>query len=341
MFFIIVYMKRRKYRGLTTASATLIGIITIMFGCHTAPKYTFAEGVVWNTLYHITYSGPSTLSDSIKPLLDNVGKSVSIFDSESLVNKLNNSDSCKTDAILRKIYNISIKVNRESNGMFDPTLSPLITAWGFGKGHHATNDTLRLDSLLAFTGISRTYLRNGFICKPDPRMQFNFSAVAKGYGCDAIGEWLISKGVKNYLVEIGGEITCKGKNPKGGNWVISIDKPVTDPKGNLHISQMKISLTDCGIATSGNYRNYHESGITRYGHTIHPKTGRPVQTDILSATVIAENAMEADAYATACVAMGSGEAIKMVERLNLKVMLILDDSSVWESKSFIKQTKAK
>lgn len=311
-------------------------VCMMLIGCQRQSRYSFAEGTVWNTLYHITYSGPSELGDSIRPILDRIGKSVSVFDQESLVSRLNVSDSCMTDEALRRIYLLSVKVNSESDGMFDPTLSPLITAWGFGKGHRATSDTLRLDSLLALTGIGKTYFRSGFICKPNRNMQFNFSAVAKGYGCDAVGEWLVSKGVTDYLVEIGGEIACKGRNPKGYPWAISIDKPVTDPKGNRHISQLKIFVTDCGIATSGNYRNYHEKKGVRYGHTISPRTGRPVQTDILSATVIAPTAMEADAYATACMAMGSLNAKKMINRLGLKVMLIMDDSSVWESDGFIR-----
>ncbi len=320
---------RKKFRYF------LIGLVALGAGllptasC-TGTGYRYCEGAVWNTLYHITFDGPQQLADSVMPVLEEVGRSVSVFDTSSLVSRLNGADSIKTDHHLTKVYLTSLEVNRHSGGVFDPTLSPLITAWGFGKGHAASADTLRLDSLLALTGIARTRLTDaGYIVKPVSGMQFNFSAIAKGYGCDAVAAMLRRNGVRNFLIEIGGEIRCAGVNASGRKWHISIDRPLVEKKGVTHDSQQVLELTDCGLATSGNYRNFHKSADGRlYGHTISPQTGRPVATDLLSATVIASDAMHADAYATACMALGSSKARQMLRRLGLKGVLVLADSTV-------------
>lgn len=301
-----------------------------MAGCHKSSRYSYAEGAVWNTLYHVTFSGPEHLADSIMPTLDRVARSVSVFDPTSLVSRLNASDSVMADEALRSVFVRSVEVNKESDGMFDPTLSPLISAWGFGKGHRADSDTLRIDSLLRLTGIGRCRINDaGYIVKPCRGMQFNFSALAKGYGCDAVAAMLRRNGVKNYLVEIGGEISCAGVNASGRKWHISIDRPQVEREGVKHESQQVMELTDCGVATSGNYRNFHEnSGGALYGHTISAVTGRPVATDVISATVIAPDAMSADAYATSCMALGSRRAAAMLRRLRLKGVLVLRDYSV-------------
>lgn len=316
-------MKRAKGLMIAIASGCAFAISLISAGCGPTAKYVYAEGAIWNTTYHVTYEGDIALADSIVPILEKFGKSVSVFDSGSLVSRLNEADSCQADASLSRIFRASVKVNSESGGMFDPTLSPLIAAWGFGKGHKAGSDTLRLDSLLEFVGIDRCrYRENGMIVKPDRRMQFNFSAIAKGAGCDEVARMLKRNGVRNLLVEIGGEIYCAGHNSSGNKWRVSIDKPALDPKGISHVAQGVLEVSDCGVATSGNYRNFHELGGKNYGHTISPKTGRPLATDLASATVIAPDAMTADAYATACMALGSRGAEEMLRRNGLKGVLI-------------------
>lgn len=223
---------------------------------------------------------------------------------------------------------MSLKINRLSEGVFDPTLGPLITAWGFGKGHRATRDTLRLDSLLAITGINRTRIENGLLLKEDARIEFNFSAIAKGYGCDRVAEMLMRNGVTNFMVEIGGEIRCGGKSPSGGRWRISVDRPLL-ADSVVHESQCILELAGGGLATSGNYRNYRREGGRVLGHTISPVTGRPVETDVLSASVVAPTAMEADALATALMALGSERAKRLVVDEGYGALLVLADSTVW------------
>lgn len=296
-------------------------------------SYVRNQGMIWNTTYHITYRGPENLSDSILPALNEVSHSLSIFEKESLVNEVNARDTTSVDNHFKAVYLTSVKMHQASGGLFDPTLSPLITAWGFGPGHTVSADTTAIDSILATVGLKKTHLEGNTLIKDDIRTQFNFSAVAKGYGCDMVAEMLRRNGVDDFMVEIGGEIALGGKSPKGGDWKISIDRPVVTATEEIHDACAIIEVSDRGIATSGNYRNFHREGGRIFGHTVSPLTGRPTETDVISATVIAPTAMEADAAATACMASGSTSAIEMLKKLGLEGMLILGDS-VWMSPGF-------
>lgn len=296
-------------------------------GCRPTSEYVRTEGMIWNTVYHISYKGRPELRDSILPVLNEVGKSLSVFDRNSLVSQLNSQNKVKADSHLSKVYDASKKINSISNGMFDPTLSPLIDAWGFGLGHTPNKDTLAIDSILKFIGIEKTYRQGDFIYKEDERIRFNFSAIAKGYGCDAVGKMFERNGVNNYMVEIGGEIALSGNGPSGNDWVIAIDAPV---EGSVpgEETAMILSLTDCGIATSGNYRNFRKDNEIEVGHTISPKTGRPFKSSVLSATVIASSCMEADGLATACMALSPEEALNLLNETNVEGILILSDTTL-------------
>lgn len=299
-------------------------------------KYRYAEGMVWHTSYHITYESDRDLSDSILAVFDRVDASLNVFSPKSLVSLLNESDSVEADQFLLDVYTCSRRINSITSGAFDPTLSPLIDAWGFGKGHKATADTARIDSIMKHVGIEKTRLRDNVIVKADKDIRFNFSAIAKGYGCDCVAEMMKRNGVDNFLVEIGGEIICAGMSPSGEKWRVSIDAPELERDGVSHLSAIILSVADVGIATSGNYRNFQESGGAVYGHTISRLTGRPVQTDIVSATVIAPTAMEADALATSLMTMPSQDVISLCERNSIAAMLILSDNTILQSKLFYK-----
>ncbi|MDE6338912.1 MAG: FAD:protein FMN transferase, partial [Muribaculaceae bacterium] len=297
--------------------------VIISGGCdHRSVSWHKKEGLIWNTSYHFSYNGPAELADSAIALLARVGQSLSVFDSTSLVSRVNCCDSTPVNTDFIRVYIMSKQVNKISDGAFDPTLSPLITAWGFGKGHQATADTIAIDSILQFVGINKTRLSHDALIKDDNRIEFNFSAIAKGYGCDVVAEMLIKNNVEDFLIEIGGEIRAGGKNPEGGDWRISIDRPILSKDKELHESQVIISTSDVGLATSGNYRNFHNSKSgSVYGHVISPATGRPVTTDVISATVIAPSAMEADALATAFMAIGSEKVKDLSKSLRCPVML--------------------
>lgn len=330
----------RTIIGILAAAAGVISILS--GGCGRSGngdsrEYQNAEGMIWNTTYHVTYNGGSELKDSIMQVLNKVGASLNVFDENSLVSRVNVSDSTAVDTDFIRVYVESVKVNRLTDGAFDPTLGPLIEAWGFGKGHKAMGDTARIDSLMKFVGIDKTRLSMDTLVKDDSRIRFNFSAIAKGYGCDCVGEMLQRNGVEDWLVEIGGEISCRGKSPEGGKWRVSIDRPVMQKDRILHDSQCVVEVTDAGIATSGNYRNLQSDEKGQYyGHTISARTGRPARTDVISATVIGRTAMESDALATAFMAMGADDVKRLNKSTRLSVMLVLADSTVWYSGQFEK-----
>jgi thiamine biosynthesis lipoprotein len=293
------------------------------------PEYVKKMGMIWNTTYHITYQGSPELGDSIIATLNDVGHSLSVFDSTSVVSKINANIPVEIDSHFTTVFEKAKEIHRNSDGAFDPTLSPVITAWGFGKGHAATPDTAHLDSLRQFVGLDKISLSQGKIVKEDSRVQLNLSAIAKGYGCDAVAKMFHRNGVENFMIEIGGEITVGGVSPRGGKWVIAIEKPEYS-EGEMLPQIANITFSDGGLATSGNYRNFHGQGANRFGHTIDPVTCRPIQTDVLSATVIAPTSMEADAYATSCMVLGSARAKEMISKLNLPAFLVINDS-VWAS----------
>lgn len=304
-------------------------------GCTDSGKYSKVQGGVWNTLYSVTYRGDEPwVADSISGVLAETGRSVSAFDSASLISRVNRNETDSLDPALLTILQASVRINHETEGMFDPTGAPLFDAWGFGIGHSVSGDTARIDSLLQFVGIDKVKISENRITKDDPRLRFNLSAIAKGYGSDAIGAMLRRNGITDYLVEIGGEISVSGRGSGGKPWRIGIDIPETSYSGNEKGVAKIISVTDCGLATSGNYRNFHEENGHRFGHTINPITGRPIETDVLSATVIAPTCMEADAYATALMVMGSEKATQFAESIGLPVLLILGDSSIYENSDF-------
>lgn len=329
-------LKKLTYALLTVFVVTLTGCSGGKKG-KGAAEWQRADGMVWNTEYHVTYNGAPELKDSILRVLERVGNSLNVFDENSLVSRVNRQDSTPVNDDFVMVYTTSQKINRLTGGAFDPTLSPLIKAWGFGPGHKTTSDTARVDSLMAFVGIDKTRLRMDALVKDDPRIEFNFSAIAKGYGCDCVGKMLERHGVADWLVEIGGEVAVRGTSPSGGKWRIAVDKPVFRKDTIVHDPACVVEFTDMGMATSGNYRNFHSGADGQtYGHTISAKTGRPVQTDVISATVVARTCMEADALATSFMAAGSAAARDLNKSLRLPVMLVLTDSTVWTSEQFDK-----
>lgn len=296
--------------------------------------YAGCGGLIWNTVYHATYAGSVDMNDSIIATLEMVGKSVSAFDSTSTVSKINRNDNLSADPIFLQVYNKSVEVWEKSGRYFDPTLAPLINAYGFGySGESVVNESV-IDSLRRFVGLEKTSVEGGKVLKQDSRTEFNFSAIAKGFGADMAGEMFRRNGIADYMIEIGGEIALAGRNPHGGKWRVSVDSPVMSRDSIVHVSQIVLELTDCGVATSGNYRNYRKVDGKNIGHTIDPRTGLPAANDLLSATVIAPTCMEADAFATACMAMGSVKARQMIEREGLAAFLILADGSTWRSTAF-------
>lgn len=256
--------------------------------------------------------------------------SLSPFNSNSLISRINRGENLAADSMLRRIFLASQEVNHNSYGAFDPTVAPLINLWGFGYSNSEIEPTQEaIDSIMPLVGIASCSLTaEGFIIKKTPRTEFNFSAITKGYGCDLIGEMLTRNGCTDFLVEIGGEIALTGYNPMGKNWRIMIDAPIDNDTAVVHERMAVIEPSNGGVATSGNYRNYKLTDTGKVWHTISTATGRPARTDLLSVTVVAPNAMLADAYATSCMAMRCDSAVAMLERTTgVDALLVMLDST--------------
>lgn len=298
----------------------LILFLSTLTACINDKSWQKNQGMIWNTVWHVTYYGNSDAITAAIDSLKAVEKSLSIFDDNSLVSFINSNENGPVDRHLINVYEMSLKANRMSRGLFDPTVSPLIEAWGFGENHTPTADTAYIATLLPSVGIDRTRIEEGILYKSTPEMAFNFSAVAKGYGVDVAAKALADRGCCDLMFEIGGEIVCRGHNPEGKKWRILIETPDDEYLREVFKNDNKpsfpenliVELCDEALATSGNYRNFHSASGQTFGHTISARTGRPVKTDILSASVIAPTCMEADALATSCMLMGSADAMAML-----------------------------
>lgn len=333
---------QKRTKAIILAIIGIIGIIVVFTIKPERKRWINNSGITWNTEYNIKYCHHTNLSDSIISVLREVELSVSPFNKKSRITAINENRSDTLDGYLSRLYDKSVEINRESEGAFDPTVSPLVNLWGFGYEKTGKANRQAVDSILMFVGIDKTRKEGIRIVKSDGRTTFNFSAIAKGMGCDEVGKMLERNGVTDYIVEIGGEITAKGHNPKGQKWRISIDKPINANDTVIHHSAGIVEITNCGIATSGNYRNYHtDSAGNKVAHTINPRTGMPEQSDVLSATVIAPDCMTADAYATTFMVLGLEKSKKLLDKHpEISAMLITSDNGnsfkIWESGNFPK-----
>ena len=288
----------------------ILATIWILARRNQKTDFNTASGFVFGTVYKITYQSKDDLKPEIEAELKRFDQSLSPFNDSSVISRVNRNEELVTDSFFQTCFNRSMEISRETEGAFDITVAPLANAWGFGFKKGTFPDSLMIDSLLQFTGYEKVKLENGKVIKQDPRTMLSCSAVAKGYSVDVVAHLLDRKGIKNYMVDIGGEVVVKGKNATGDLWRIGINKPYDDSLAVKQDIQTILNLTDVGMATSGNYRNYYYKDGKKYAHTIDPRTGYPVQHSILSSTVVAEDCMTADALATSFMVMGLEEAEK-------------------------------
>ncbi len=303
----------------------IIGTILIIKKQQT--PYQTDQGLVFGTVYKVTYQSDKNLKNDIDKALKEVDETFSTYNKNSIISKINENEDVTVSDEFIKVYNIAQKIYKETNGAYDITVAPLVNAWGFGFKNSDKVDSCTIDSILKFVGNDKVFIENGKVIKKDKRTMLDFSSIAKGYGVDAVGKALEKQGVKNYMVDIGGEVVLKGTNPKMKNWRIGINKPIDDSLSVNQELQTILELSDIGMATSGNYRNFYYKGGKKYAHTIDPISGYPVQHSILSATVIAKDCTTADAYATAFMAMGKEKAIALCNRHpELDAYFICDDN---------------
>ena len=291
--------------------------LLLLVSCTEKAAFQKNSNLVFGTIYNITYQYADDLQAEIEAELQKVDGEFSMFNPQSTVARINGGDSTvERSAMFCEIFELAQTVNKETNGAFDIHVAPLVNAWGFGFKHDQLPTPQQVDSLLKI------------------RDQMDFSAIAKGYGCDVVARLLRSHSIENFMVEIGGEVVLSGHNDKGQPWHIGVNKPVENPEdGDL---QTVLSITDCAIATSGNYRNFYYKDGQRYAHTIDPRTGYPVQHSLLSATVVAADCATADAYATSFMVLGVDGAKTVLQRHpELKAYLIYSDDAgqmaVWQS----------
>jgi thiamine biosynthesis lipoprotein len=313
----------------------LIFSVLMLSSCVRTPQQEIAyiknSGKMHGTFYHATYQHPEgkDLQLAIEQKMKEFELSLSTFHPNSIISRINNNDdSVVTDEYFESMYAEARKVSENSAGAFDITVAPLVNAWGFGFGDQDRTAAPDVKTILGYTGFKKIKLEHKKIIKSDQRIMLDASAIAKGQSSDIIGKLLESHGCENYMIEIGGEVACKGVNPSGKKWQIGIDKPVDSPFDNDDELQTIVAISGVGLATSGNYRQFYYKDGKKYAHTINPKTGYPVDHNLLSATVIAPSCMQADAYATAFMVLGVEGSLNLCKRIpGLECYLIYVDDN--------------
>lgn len=317
-------------------STKFLGIILLMcvLTASCKPKiyeYKRIEGFAQGSTFHITYENRTDkdYSDTVKSILEKFNKSLSIYDSTSIISRINNNEpNITVDDWFIAVFNKSAEINKLTNGAFDITVGPVVHAWGFGTSPIPKHDTQHIDSLLQFVGMEKVQLENRQVIKTKPGVKLDVNALAQGYSVDVVCDFLKREGIKNYLVEIGGELQAKGINSKGKPWSIGIDKPIDGNYEAGNDLESIIEIKDKGVATSGNYRKFYiENGI-KYSHTIDPKTGQPARNTLLSATVVTSDCMTADALATSFMVLGLDKGKELLSKLNgVDVLFIYSDNN--------------
>ncbi len=297
---------------------SIIVILTIsLSSCKDkSPVFANFTGFAQGSTYSIVYdkkknTDPTELREKVEKILSDFDMSLSVYKDSSIISKINRNEDVVPDSFFIEVFRKSVLISEMTDGAFDITVGPLVRAWGFGPDAHKSFTEAKRDSLIKLVGISKVSLINGRLVKTDPRVCLDVNAIAQGFSVDVICRLFDNLGIKNYLVEIGGELRAKGK--KGGNyWKIGIDKPVDNNMTPGETLQAIIKISDKALATSGNYRKFYiEDGI-KYSHEIDPKTGYPAKNTLLSATIIADDCAMADGIATACMVMGKEKTIQFL-----------------------------
>ncbi len=312
-------------------------VFFVIVSCDNSSKkvYRYYEGPVQGTYFHITYEWDKDLSSEIDSLLQNFNKSLSNYDSLSVISKLNYNLSDEVDELSEKMFKKSFEVYKITDGAFDITVAPIANLWGFGwkkssdsmkNDNNEIPDSALIAETLVYVGMDKVKIKNKKLIKTYPETMFISNAIAQGLSVDYVAEYFLKLGLKNFLIEIGGEIYCYGLNSKAENWKIGIDKPIEGTDYSNRENQVIISISGKGLATSGNYRKYKQNGNKKYGHSLDPRTGYPAENSLLSVTVVADDCMTADAFATAFMVVGLEKALQIIDSLkNIDAYLIFLD----------------
>ena len=308
----------------------IIVLCCLLTNCNTVEKQQFF-GMTQGSYYSITYYDEQNrdFHAEFDSIFEEIESTLSLWDENSVIRRVNRND---TSVVLNKIFidnfNYAMRAAELSDGLFDPTVGPLVQAWGFHfkEGMEMTLEIV--DSLKQLVDYRKIKIENGKVVKENPNMTLDFNAVAQGYTTDMIGDFLLSKNVNNFLVDVGGEILARGRKPNGHLWKVGIEKPAEN-KESCRIVQEIVELYNQSIVTSGNYRKYVERNGKRYSHSLNPKTGYPSENSLLSATVICDNTAWADCLASICMVVGLEKAIEIIESSDYSVdayFIYLDDN---------------
>jgi thiamine biosynthesis lipoprotein len=309
----------------------LFGLIFCAIACvNKKPEFANITGAAQGTTYSIVFENPAkfnpeVLRKSVEKIFHDFDMSLSLYNDSSIISKINRNEEVIVDTFFTEVFNKSNEISILTDGAFDITVGPLVKAWGFGPDAHKNFDVAKLYNLMKLIGFQKVVLRNRQLYKSDPGICLDVNAIAQGYSADVLYRYFSGSGIKNFLIEIGGEVRVRGD--KGGEmWKIGIDKPADDnfsPGDNL---QAIIKIKDKALATSGNYRKFYVENGIKYSHTIDPKTGYPARNKLLSATIIADDCASADGIATACMVMGKEKAIEfLLKNPDLEGFLVYSD----------------
>lgn len=288
-------------------------IAGLISGCRPQPKRFHFTGKAQGTYYAVTFYSERNLDlqPSVDSLLRAFDLTASLWEPNSLINRVNNNEDVPVNDDFKALLRISTEVSEASGGYFDVTVGPLVRAWGFGPDQTPAIREGTLDSLMPLVNYRHVGIEGDKLRKTDPRIRLDFNAVAQGYSVDLAGALLESRGITDYLIDIGGEVLARGFKPGGEPWKVGIEKP-SEEAGSERVIFAEVPVSGRAVATSGNYRKYYEREGVRYAHTIDPLTGRPVSHTLLSVTVLAPTCAYADAWATAIMAMGPEKALTFI-----------------------------
>ncbi len=325
----------------------LIFLVCLLSSCKQKQQnYIFLEGIAQGGTFHITYQpNPDTLnSKEIYGVLDAINRSLSVYDSNSIISRINKNDSTvEIDRYFSEIYRESYKIYQITDGYFDITVAPLVRYWGFLPKDNIESSSTNMDSLLRLVGMDKVHLIGQRIIKDDPRIQLDVNGIAQGYTVDKLSMLLESKNITNYMVEVGGEVKVKGNNPSGEKWKVGVDKPIENSNELNRELQAILHITDTSLATSGSYRKFIEKDGIKFSHTINPKTGLPTYHRLLSVTILHPSCTFADAMATAIMVMGLEKGMKYIKENRLSALLIYSDEQgnlkTWATSDVEKQLK--
>ncbi|MBR2196014.1 MAG: FAD:protein FMN transferase [Salinivirgaceae bacterium] len=293
-------------------------------------RYFTSDGFIQGTTYHIVYKHKTDLSAQIARELHRFDMALSAYIPESTISRVNNNQIAETDdTLFLNCMRRAFEISEITGGAMDITVSPLVNAWGFGFGKKEHVNQQLIDSLKQFCGYRKIHINGNQIVKDDLRVQLNANCLAQGQSVDFIAEMFERLGIRDYMVEIGGEVRASGRNPRGIGWRIGVDKPVDDTTAMTRRELQEIvELNNRSLSTSGNYHKFFVENGVKYSHTINPATGYPVQSNLLSASIAGPDCITTDALATACMVLGTDAASKMCDTLpEIDYYFICSDST--------------